>query len=72
MRIGNGGIISQLTQNVIKRLGGNMAWRHAILFVPWRGKAIRESGIERQKSTRQTLKGEVLAPEGELRKHPII
>jgi hypothetical protein len=72
MRIGNGGIISQLTQNVIKRLGRNIAWRHAILFVLGRGKAIRESGIECQKSTRQTLKGEVLAPEGELRKHPII
>jgi hypothetical protein len=36
------------------------------------GKAIRENGIERQKSPRGGLKGEVLALESELRKHPII
>jgi hypothetical protein len=59
MGIWNGGVISQLTQNVIKRLGGNMAWRHAILFVSGRRKAIRESRIERQKSTRWALKGRV-------------
>jgi hypothetical protein len=59
MGIWNGGVISQFTQNVIKRLGGNVAWRHAILFVSGRRKTIRESGIERQKSTRWALKGEV-------------
>jgi hypothetical protein len=45
MRIRNGRIIPQLTQNVIKRLGGDLAWRHAILFALEIVKTIRKCGI---------------------------
>jgi hypothetical protein len=55
MGVWNGGVIPQLTQNVIKRLGGNVAWRHAILFALGIVKTIRISRIERQKMPPQNL-----------------
>jgi hypothetical protein len=41
--IWNGGVVPQFTQNVIKRLGRDMAWRHAILFALGFVKTIGES-----------------------------
>ena len=55
MGIWDGRVVPQLTQNVIKRLGGDVAWWHAILFFQGMGKTIKEGGIECQKSTRQKL-----------------
>jgi hypothetical protein len=56
MWIWNSRVVSQLTQNVIKRLGGDVAWWHAILFFSEMGKAIREGRIGRQKNTKQAFK----------------
>jgi hypothetical protein len=48
--IWNGRVIPQLAQNVIKCLGGDVAWRHAILFAAGIIKAIGKSRIESQKN----------------------
>jgi len=50
MGIWNGRVISQLPQNVVKRLGGNVAWRHAILFALRMVKTIGTSRIRCQKN----------------------
>jgi hypothetical protein len=57
MGIWNGRVVSQLAQNVIKRLGGNVAWWHDILFFPRREKGIREGRIQCQKSTKHLFQG---------------
>jgi hypothetical protein len=56
MGIWNGRVVPQLTQNIIKRLGGDMAWWHEILFFSEMGEAISEGRIERQKNTQQAFK----------------
>jgi hypothetical protein len=50
MGVWNGGIVSQLTEDVIKRLGGDVAWRHVILFALRRGNTIRNGRISDQKN----------------------
>jgi hypothetical protein len=50
MGIWNGRVIPQLAQNVIKCLGGDVAWRHAILFATGIIKAIGKRRIEYQKN----------------------
>jgi hypothetical protein len=50
MGVWNGRVVSELTQNIVKRLGGNMAWRHAILFALRIVKTIGISRIGCQKN----------------------
>ncbi|OWS72614.1 hypothetical protein CBI30_02355 [Polynucleobacter aenigmaticus] len=50
----NGRIVFQLTKDVIKRLGGDMAWWHAALFALRIGKTIRQGRIAGQKNLPQT------------------
>jgi hypothetical protein len=50
MGIRDSRVVPQLAQNVIKRLGRYVAWRHAILFALGVVKAIGEGGIARQKN----------------------
>ncbi len=50
MGVWDGGIVSQLTEDVIKRLGGDVAWRHVILFALRKGNTIRNSRISDQKN----------------------
>jgi hypothetical protein len=45
MGVRNCGIVPQLTQDVIERLGGDVAWRHVILFALRIGNTIRNSRI---------------------------
>lgn len=66
MGIWDGRVITQLTKNVIKRLGGNVAWRHAILFALEIVKTIRESGIHRQKKPSQNLSNKGFGAFGEI------